>query len=87
MGASGTFFNVPLMAHIQETVEPQVMGKVLSILYTAMTLATPFGLLLAGPISEKIGVEYWFAGSGILMLITGIICFFSTRNKHTKKVK
>lgn len=79
MGASGTFFNVPLMAHIQETVDPRMMGKVFSMLTTAMTLATPFGLILAGPISEAIGVHLWFAGSGILMAVIGIICFFSTR--------
>ena len=79
MGASGTFFNVPLMAHIQETVAPQMMGKVFSMLTTAMTLATPFGLVLAGPISESIGVHLWFAGSGFLMAAIGIGCFFSTR--------
>lgn len=79
MGASGTFFNVPLMAHIQETVAPQMMGKVFSMLTTAMTLAAPFGLILAGPISEAIGVHLWFAGSGILMAAIGVSCLFSTR--------
>lgn len=79
MGAAGTFFNVPLMAHIQETIAQQMMGKVFSMLTTAMTLATPFGLILAGPISEAIGVHFWFAGSGILMTAIGIVCFFSTR--------
>lgn len=79
MGASGTFFNVPLMAHIQETVPPQMMGKVFSLLSTAMTLATPVGLLLAGPVSESVSVEFWFAGSGLLMAAAGVVCFFSTR--------
>ena len=40
MGATGTFFNVPLMAHIQETTAPEMMGKVISLLTTAMMLAT-----------------------------------------------
>lgn len=79
MGASGTFFNVPLMAHIQETVAPQMMGKVFSLLTTAMTLAMPVGLILAGPVSETVGVHRWFAGSGLLMAAVGIVCFFSTR--------
>lgn len=78
MGASGTFFNVSLMAHIQESTPPQMIGKVFSLLNTAMTLATPFGLLLAGPVSEAIGVELWFIGSGFLMAVIGIICFFTT---------
>lgn len=79
MGASGTFFNVPLMAHIQATVAPKMMGKVFSLLTTAMMLATPFGLLLAGPISEAIGVDRWFACSGLLMAATGVVCFLATR--------
>lgn len=79
MGASGTFFNVPLMAHVQETVAPQMMGKVFSMLTAAMTLATPVGLILAGPISEAVGVHLFFAGSGFLMAVVGIVCFFSTR--------
>lgn len=79
MGASGTFFNVPLMAHIQETIAPQMMGKVFSLLSTAMTLATPFGLLIAGPVSETVGVELWFAASGFLMAMIGGICFLLTQ--------
>lgn len=79
MGASGTFFNVPLVAYIQETVAPQMMGKVFALLNTAMTLATPFGLLIAGPVSERAGVDYWFAGSGLLIIVISIICFLSTR--------
>jgi len=75
MGASVTFFNVPLIAYIQESVAPDMMGKVLSMLTTAMTLATPFGLLVAGPVSEAVGVSQWFIWSGLLMCITGIVCF------------
>ena len=79
MGGSGTFFNVPLMAHIQETVPPEMMGKVFSLLTTAMTLATPFGLLLAGPVSQVIGVHRWFVLSGGLMAALGLVCALATR--------
>lgn len=87
MGASGTFFNVPLMAHIQETVAPEMMGKVFSVLTAAMTLATPFGLLLTGPLSELIGVDRWFMWSGLLMAAAGVFCFLSTRRYDTQKTK
>lgn len=79
MGASGTYFNVPLMAYIQETVAPEMMGKVFSVLTAAMTMATPIGLILAGPLSERIGVDHYFAWAGLLMCVMGIVCFFSTR--------
>lgn len=84
MGASGTFFHVPLMAYIQETVAPEMMGKVFSLLTAAMTLATPFGLLIAGPVSEVIGVDQWFLWSGLLMGIAGAVCMFMTRSFNSK---
>lgn len=83
MGATGTFFNVPLMAYIQESFAPQVMGKVLSLLSTAMTLATPFGLLLAGPVSDRIGVDRWFAVSGAVMALAGLLCWLASRPYDT----
>ncbi len=51
-----------------------MMGKVLSTLTTAMNLATPFGSLVAGPVSEAAGVDQWFIWSGLLMCVTGSVC-------------
>ncbi len=88
MGASGTFFNVPLMAYIQESVAPDMLGKVFSMLTTAMTLATPFGLLVAGPVSEAAGVSRWFWVSGLLMSVTGAVCLAATGryDRHDGKI-
>lgn len=74
------FINVPVMAYIQETTSEKVMGKVISLIITLMTFSMPFGLLIAGPISEIIGVNTWFLISGILLVIVGIWC-----RKRTKK--
>ncbi|MDL2252764.1 MFS transporter [Ruminococcaceae bacterium OttesenSCG-928-I18] len=79
MGSSGTFFNVPLMAYIQQSTPPEMMGKVFSLLMTAMTLAMPIGLLVAGPVCEMVGVDTWFFGSGIVMIVAGILCRLLTR--------
>lgn len=79
MGASGTFYSVPLMAYIQESTPPEMMGKVFSLFITGMTLATPIGLLIAGPISEFVGVDKWFMLSGIAMIATAILCWIMTR--------
>lgn len=84
MGCSSALFNVPLVAHIQETVSPERMGKVFSVLSAAMTLSAPFGLLLAGPLSERVGVNRWFIWSGLLMGAIGALCFISTRPYDTR---
>lgn len=79
MGGSGTLFNVPFTAYMQETIAPDVMGKVFAFMFTAMSAAMPVGLVLAGPLSEHIGVHNWFLLSGIAMLINGIYCLAATR--------
>lgn len=87
MGGSATFINVPLMAYTQETIAPEVMGKVFSLLMTAMTLATPIGLLVAGPVSEAVGVDVWFFWSGVAMVITAVLCRVLTRRYDAQTMK
>lgn len=79
IGASGTFMNVPVMSYIQERIAPEMMGKVFSLLMTAMTLAMPIGLLVAGPVVEVIGVSTWFFYSGIVLLANAVLCRLLTR--------
>ena len=79
MAAAGTIFNVPYIAYIQESTPPEVMGKVFSLLMTAMTVAMPIGLLVAGPAVEAVGVDTWFFWSGVAMIGAAILCGVLTR--------
>jgi len=79
MGGSGSFMQVPIMAYLQETTAPDKMGKVFSLMMTAFMWAMPFGLLVAGPISEIIGVNRWFFFSGIALIVNALICRLVTR--------
>ncbi len=79
LGASGTFMNVPVMAYIQESIAPEMMGKVFSLLMTAMTLSMPIGLLVAGPVVEVVGVNTWFFWTGVALLLDAILCRLLTR--------
>lgn len=79
MGSSGAFFNVPMMAYTQESVPPQMLGKVFSLIMTATTLAMPIGLLVSGPASEAVGVHRWFFWSGAALVATALLCYLRTR--------
>lgn len=79
MGATNTFLMVPLNAYIQSTVPSDQMGKVFSLLMTAMSLASPLGLILAGPLSDAIGVDRWFLYSGAAMMLVALYCYRTTR--------
>lgn len=79
MGASGTFMNVPVMAYVQESISPEMMGKVFSMMMSLMTWAMPLGLLIAGPVTEIIGVDRWFFWSGAALILTGVLFRMRTR--------
>ena len=68
MGASGNVYNIPYMAYLQETVPPEALGRVFSLIGSLMSLSMPVGLLISGPIAEKYGVPLWFLVTGIMTL-------------------
>ncbi|MBW7475490.1 MFS transporter [Paenibacillus oenotherae] len=72
MGAAAPFFNGPYMAMIQRAYEPAMLGRVISLVTSVMLLASPIGLLLAGPIVDKYGVQVWFFWSGIVTVLTAV---------------
>lgn len=79
MGLTGNFYSVPIIAFIQGAVPPESLGRVYSLLTSIMSLATPIGLLIAGPIAEIVGVAPWFFISGVLILANGVLCHILTR--------
>lgn len=87
MGCTGAFINVPLMAYTQETIAPEMMGKVFSLMMTAMTLAMPVGLLVAGPVSEVVGVDSWFFWSGAALVATAFLCRLLTKRYDKESMR
>lgn len=76
LGAAGPFFHGPFTALIQSRIEPGMLGRVFSFISTLMLLATPLGLLGAGPAAEAVGLPVWFAVAGTAIALIGVACFF-----------
>jgi len=79
IGATGMFSNIPFISYIQKTVPQENLGKVISLVTSVMSFAAPFGMLIAGPASEFIGVNNWMLIAGALMLLIGLISFMITK--------
>lgn len=75
MGFSVPLFGAPTTALFQGLIEPAKLGRVMSLYMTIAMLAAPVGLLLAGPLAERIGVATWFAISGVLIAVTGLVAW------------
>lgn len=75
MGVSGFF--VPAMStaqtvHIQEVTEPEVLGRVFSIVQIITASAMPVAILLFGPLADVVSVELLMVISGILLAAVGV---------------
>lgn len=73
MGGSGTFYGVPAVAYMQETVPAQAQGRVFSLMGSLLSLSMPVGLLISGPVAQAYGVQLWFFLSGAVILAVTLI--------------
>ena len=53
-----------------------MQGRVMSLVASAATAMSPLSLLVAGPVSDWIGIRTWYLTGGVLSLFIGIAGFF-----------
>ena len=74
MGLSVPFYSGVQTALFQEQIKPEYLGRVFSLTGSIMSLAMPIGLILSGFFADRIGVNYWFLISGVLITGIALIC-------------
>ena len=65
----------PFFAILQSTVEPDMQARVFSLLSSVGTGIAPLGLMIAGPVADRAGIQSWFLLGGVLcifMAVTGL---------------
>lgn len=68
IGLSMPIANGALMAILQVTVSPDMQGRVFSLLGSLASGMAPIGLILAGPLAERLGIQTWFILAGTACL-------------------
>ena len=86
LGASGNIHTIPLTAYIQETVAPEKMGRVFSVLTLISSVTMPIGLIFSSPIAEQVGVHTWFfiSGIGMVTLTTIVVIRYLTAQRRNR---
>jgi len=74
MGLSVPFYSGVQTALFQEKIKPEYLGRVFSLTGSIISLAMPIGLILSGAFADRIGVNYWFLISGMLIIGIATIC-------------
>ena len=59
-GIFNTISNGSFIAMMQSVVAPEMQGRFFTVLMSMSQALTPFGLLIAGPVSDRFGVQLWY---------------------------
>jgi DHA3 family macrolide efflux protein-like MFS transporter len=70
------FIDGPFMAIMQSTVSPEIQGRVFTLTISLLNITSPLSLAVAGPVSDKVGLQMWFLVTGLVSAATGIAGFF-----------
>lgn len=66
----------PLMAIMQASVAPNMQGRVFMLMASLISLTSPVGLAIAGPVSDSIGLHVWYLVTALVCLAIGVAGFF-----------
>jgi DHA3 family macrolide efflux protein-like MFS transporter len=73
LGIASPITNGPLFAAVQAVVEPEMQGRVFTLINAFASAMSPLGLLVAGPVADRFGVPIWFVIGGIVTMAMGVI--------------
>ena len=75
-GMMNVMTNGPLFAIMQAHVEPEIQGRVFSMLESMVSAMMPISMLIAAPVAEWIGIRGWLLFGAVGCLIIGAGGFF-----------
>jgi MFS transporter, DHA3 family, macrolide efflux protein len=75
LGAAQVFANGPLNAIFQSTIEPGMQGRVFSLIGAGASAMMPLSLMIAGPVSDWLGVRAWYLFGGSACVLVTIVAF------------
>jgi len=73
VGFAQPIANGALGAILQATVDPAMQGRIFTLLGSVATAMMPIGLAIAGPLSDRFGIQTWFIVGGITFLVMGAL--------------
>lgn len=77
IGIMISLVNGPINAVLQSSVDPAMQGRVFALVTSLATAMTPLGLILAGPLSDLISIQFWFILGSLLTGFFGIGGYFN----------
>lgn len=67
--------NGPLFAALQASVDPEMQGRIFTLIGSFAGAISPIGLIAAGPVADHLGVQTWFLIGGVVTLLMALTMF------------
>ena len=65
--------NGPVHAILQSAVEPEMQGRVFTLVGSLSSAMAPLGLIVAGPVADAIGVQSWYVIGGVACILMAVL--------------
>lgn len=79
---SVTIFNIFFMSHIQTSIQPNMLGRVFSIIFTMVGIFVPLGSMVASWINLQNWSVFMYIGVAQLILCFGVLKLFTKMAKN-----
>jgi DHA3 family macrolide efflux protein-like MFS transporter len=76
-GIAGAVYNSAFSGLVQNKIDPAALGRVFSTFYAVALIPSMIGLIGIGFIADTIGLNTSFIISGLVIILTGVIAFFT----------
>jgi len=75
VGVMNPIANGPFFAVLQSVVAPEIQGRVFTVIGSMSMLMSPIGLAIAGPLSDRFGVQIWYRVGGFVTLLMILLIY------------
>jgi DHA3 family macrolide efflux protein-like MFS transporter len=76
-GVFNTIANGSFFAIMQSIVAPEMQGRFFTVLMSMAQAMTPIGMIIAGPVADRYGVQLWYLVATVSVLAMSAIMFMS----------
>jgi DHA3 family macrolide efflux protein-like MFS transporter len=86
-GIMNTISNGAAFAMLQSIVEPDLQGRVFSLVISVSGAMSPLGLAIAAPLADRIGINIWFVITAAVSLVGSTIYLLNPAIRYVEEHK
>ena len=79
LGATNAAANGPLGAILQTKIPAEMQGRIVMVVSSLASAASPLGLLLAGPLADKLGLQVFYVSAGLMCIAIAAFIYLEKR--------